>query len=330
MAMLVILGALACFAKKYDEGLYAKVGTAKGEFIIALYFEKVPMTVANFVGLAEGALKSNRAQKEPFFNGLTFHRVVPGFIVQGGDPRGDGTGGPGYHFPDEFHPGLSHDAAGVVSMANAGAGTNGSQFFVTLSAMPNLDNRHSVFGHVIEGMQVVEKIAVGDTIKNISIIRIGENANGFIINQEMFDTMVKNHRIKQEKERLIEQKKQAEMINTQYPDAITTSSGIKYMVKEKGDGEKPKAGSIVKVHYTGKFLNGKVFDSSRGGNQPIEFPIGEGHVIRGWEEAILDMSKGERRILIIPPELGYGKRGAGEIIPPNATLLFDVELVDFK
>jgi len=150
--------------------LHAHFTTSEGSFTVRLFDEQAPKTVANFVGLAEGSKefvdpKTGQKATRPFYNGLVFHRVIDGFMIQGGDPLGTGTGGPGYKFGDEFHPSLRHDKAGILSMANAGPGTNGSQFFITLAATPWLDNRHSVFGEVVEGMDVIEKIGSTPTSK---------------------------------------------------------------------------------------------------------------------------------------------------------------------
>jgi peptidyl-prolyl cis-trans isomerase A (cyclophilin A) len=150
--------------------LHAHFTTSEGSFTVRLFDEQAPKTVANFVGLAEGSKefvdpKTGQKTTRPFYNGLIFHRVIEGFMIQGGDPLGTGTGGPGYKFGDEFHPSLRHDKAGVLSMANAGPGTNGSQFFITLAATPWLDNRHSVFGEVVEGIDVIEKIGSTPTSK---------------------------------------------------------------------------------------------------------------------------------------------------------------------
>lgn len=313
---------------KYSDGVYGEFKTTKGTIVVALEYEKTPMTVASMVGLAEGTIEST-CDGERFYDGLTFHRVVPGFVIQGGDPQGNGAGGPGYQFPDEFHEELTHNRAGILSMANAGPGTNGSQFFITLDATPHLDNRHTVFGHVTAGMDVVTAITAGDTIESVTIVRVGERAEKFIVNQEAFDTLIKNN--KNEKKRRQEETEAAgEALLAQLSErAVTTESGLKYVVEKEGSGPKPTQGTTITVHYTGTLVNGTKFDSSRDRDEPFSFEVGVRCVIDGWDEALLDMTKGERRTLIIPPELGYGKRGTGGVIPPNATLLFDVELLDF-
>jgi peptidyl-prolyl cis-trans isomerase A (cyclophilin A) len=149
-------------------GTYAKFDTSEGSFTIRLFEKEAPNTVANFVGLAEGTKEwkdpsTGERKKAPFYDGVIFHRVINGFMIQGGDRLGQGTGGPGYNFADEFHPALRHDKAGILSMANAGPNTNGSQFFITLGPTPHLDKRHSVFGEVVEGMDVVKRIGAVPT-----------------------------------------------------------------------------------------------------------------------------------------------------------------------
>lgn len=313
---------------QYSDGVYAEMTTSKGKIVVKLEFEKTPLTVTSFVGLAEGSIKTQKGNV-PFYDGLKFHRVVPGFVIQGGDPVGNGTGGPGYKFDDEFVPELRHNSAGILSMANSGPGTNGSQFFITLDATPHLNDHHTVFGKVSEGMDVVNAIRMGDSIESLKIVRVGDKAKEFKADQASFDELKKKIVEAEELKKRKVGEEQIALIKEKYPDAVSTESGLMYTVVKKGDGSKPKQNSNIKVHYTGTLLDGKKFDSSRDRNEPFEFAVGVGMVIAGWDEGLMDMSRGEQRILIIPPHLGYGARGASGVIPPNATLIFDVELIDF-
>ena len=316
---------------KMADGMYAKFVTNKGDILCVLEFEKTPITVANFVGLAEGTKQlGGGAGKEGvrFYDGLTFHRVIANFMIQGGCPLGTGTGGPGYTFPDEIDSTLKHSGPGILSMANAGPGTNGSQFFITHNATPHLDGKHTVWGHVIEGQDVVDKIAKDDKIETVEIIRVGAAAKAFKSDQAAFDALLAGQEDRAKEKELAAMEESIEQIKGQWPDAITTESGLKYVIEAEGEGDTPKPGDMVKVHYTGKLLDGTTFDSSVERGTPIDFPVGQGRVIKGWDEALLTMKKGEKRVLIIPANLGYGPSGRGPI-PPNATMVFDVELIDF-
>jgi len=326
---------------KLSDGIYAEMNTSKGKIVLQLEFEKTPCTVCNFVGLAEGTIIHSRGRGKPFYDGLNFHRVINDFMVQGGCPKGTGTGGPGYKFKDEFHPTLRHTGPGILSMANSGPKTNGSQFFITHKATPWLDNKHSVFGHVVEGMDVVNKIRKGDKLNTVKIIRVGKKAKAFKTDQDAFNklqgksgmTMAEFKKMQAEKIRNAQEgsKTKMEELLKKYPKAIKTSTGLYYVVTEKGSGtEKPKRGDMVSAHYTGTLANGKKFDSSRDRGTPFRFSVGTGRVIKGWDEAFIDMVKGEKRILLIPPALGYGARGVGGgLIPPHSVLVFDVELIGF-
>lgn len=308
-----------------QNGLYAKIKTNRGDILIQLTYDKTPGTVGNFVALAEGTMKnSQKPIGTPYYDGLKFHRVIADFMIQGGCPLGTGTGDAGYKFDDEFHPLLRHDAPGVLSMANSGPGSNGSQFFITHVETPWLDGKHSVFGNVVEGLEVVNAIKQGDAIEKITIVRVGEDA-------EKFDGLAAFKIFNNEGEqREANIKTQAEVELKEHTEGMTkTESGLYYKILKEGNGEKPKKGAHVAVHYTGKFLNGGVFDSSYQRNQPIQFPLGEGNVIAGWDEGIQLLKTGDKALFVIPSHLAYGTRGAGGVIPPNATLLFEVELMDF-
>lgn len=312
-----------------EDGLYAKFKTDKGDITLVLEFEKTPMTVTNFVALAEGTMTSS-SREGRYYDGLNFHRVIADFMIQGGCPLGTGTGGPGYKFEDEIDATLKHNSAGILSMANAGPGTNGSQFFITHGPTPHLDGKHTVFGHVVEGQDVVDSIAQGDKIQSVEIIRVGAKAEAFVANQKSFDDLRASA-----DERATERFKKAneetiKTIKEMFPEAKVSDSGIYYTILEDGSGDKPSKGATVSVHYTGKFMNEQVFDSSVSRGEPIEFPVGMGHVIPGWDETILDMQVGEERTVVIPPNLAYGERGYPGAIPPNSWLIFEVELVEVK
>jgi len=321
----------AADSAEYEDGLYAEIVTSKGVIVTELEYEKTPLTVTNFVGLAEGTKDSNKPAGEPFYDGLTFHRVIPNFMIQGGDPQGTGAGGPGYNFADEIDPTLKHSGPGVLSMANAGPGTNGSQFFITHKATPWLDGKHTVFGKVVKGQDVVDAVENDDTIESIKIVRVGDDAKAFKADQASFEKLQSEMQAKQEKEAKEAAEKAAAMIKERWPELEETDSSMFYKVITPPTGDaKPQRGSMVTAHYRGMLMNGKQFDSSYDRGQPIQLPIGVGQVIKGWDEALMDMGKGEKRLLIIPPDLAYGAQGRPPVIPPNSILIFEVELVDFQ
>ena len=305
------------------EGLYANIRTSNGDILIRLEFEKTPGTVGNFVGLSLGKIKNSRTPiGDPYYDGLKFHRVIPDFMIQGGCPIGIGTGDPGYKFDDEFHSDLKHDKAGVLSMANAGPGTNGSQFFITHKETPWLNNKHTVFGNVVDGMEVVNSISQDDKIVSVKINPVGDKANSFdaVKAFENFN--------KQKVDRINEQKaKELKLINDLSKGFSKTKTGLLYKFEEDNQSEKPETGKKVKVHYKGMLLDGTVFDSSYKRNQPYEFTLGIGQVIKGWDEGISLLGVGDKASFIIPSDLAYGESGAGGVIPPNATLVFEVELI---
>ena len=288
------------------DGLYAEMKTSRGTILLELEYKKTPMTVTNFVGLAEGTIKNTKGDG-PFYDGLKFHRVIENFMIQGGCPLGTGTGDPGYKFPDEFDKSLRHTGPGILSMANSGPGTNGSQFFITHVATDWLDDKHTVFGHVVEGQDVVDAIKQGDTLEKVTILRVGADAEAFKADQAAFDELVSGAADRAKAALEAGRKAEIELIASKWPGATETKSGLRYIVEKKGDGgDSPKMGTSVTTHYTGTLLDGTKFDSSVDRGEPATFKIGQ--VIQGWNEALMDMTKGEKRTLIIPPELGYGER----------------------
>ena len=306
-----------------NNGIFAKMESNRGIILLRLYYKEVPYTVANFVGLAEGSREwkdpnTGKKKKSNFYNGLKFHRVIKDFMIQGGDPQGSGRGGPGYKFADEFKADLKHDRPGILSMANSGSNTNGSQFFITHVPTPWLDGKHSIFGEVVEGMEVVNSIIQGDQIKSVQILKNGKDAEAFDVSKFDYINMK------------VENKLAGWNEDFSLPGREeTTESGLRMIIHKKGNSEIPLPGQVVSVHYRGIFEDGSQFDSSVDKGQPFRFPLCQGRVIKGSDEAIALMSKGEKRTLIVPPKLAYGERGRSKI-PPNSTLIFEIELIDFK
>ena len=309
-----------------NNGIYAKFTTSKGEILVRLEDEKTPGTVGNFVALSEGNLENQvKPQGTPYYDGLKFHRVIPDFMIQGGCPQGTGTGNPGYKFDDEFHPDLKHDAPGKLAMANSGPATNGSQFYITHVPTPWLDNKHTVFGSVVEGQNVVDTVVQGDTLTSVEIIRVGEAAEKFNA-VEAFRTFEGAREIREAAEKAA-QKALLDSVAAGYEE---TASGLRYQILQKGTGKQATKGAGVSVHYKGQLLDGTVFDSSYKRKEPIEFNVGIGQVIAGWDEGIQLLKVGDKARFVIPSNLAYGAAGAGGVIPPNATLIFDVELMGVK
>jgi len=311
-----------------SDGLYADLETSKGNIILELYYEQAPTTVSNFVALAEGnhPVVDDQHEGKRYYDGLKFHRVIENFMIQGGDPTGTGSGGPGYQFDDEFNEELKHNGPGILSMANAGPGTNGSQFFITHVETPWLDGKHSIFGKVNSGQDVVDKVEQNDIIKKVKIIRIGEAANSFNA-PENFE----NYISKKSEADILRAEAEKETLKKLTEGMKETESGLKYIISKKGSGPNAKKDDLLSVHYSLQLVDGSEIDSSFTRGAPIEFTCGVGQVIKGWDEAMQLLNKGSKARLVIPSELGYGSVGAGNgVIPPNATLIFDVELVDIK
>jgi cyclophilin family peptidyl-prolyl cis-trans isomerase len=365
-----ILFALAIIASFYSckeennnlpDGLYAKIVTNKGEIIVQLDYEKAPITVANFVSLAEGKnefVTNENIKNRPFYDGLKFHRVIENFMIQGGDPLGTGSGDAGYHFKDEITD-LRFDKGGVLAMANNGPATNSSQFFITHIETPWLDGKHTIFGHVVgNGMEAVNKILQDDYMSKVTIIRNGDAAKKFDavkVFHDYFAVEAENQKkqaaIDAENKRIFNEKYKT-VIDAKVKSfaalkakATTTKSGLQFVITKKSGGAKPKAGTGIFIHYAGFLENGTLFDSSiesvcktfgtfdpnraaQNGYQPIPFQAGKKDgMIPGFIEGIEQLSFGDKAVLFIPSKLGYGEAGAGGVIPPNANIIFEIELL---
>lgn len=361
---LLLIALTSCKSSKYaelSEGIYADIQTNLGDIIVKLEHEKTPVTVANFVSLAEGTnpFVSEEYKDKKYYDGIVFHRVIKDFMIQGGDPTATGTGNPGYRFKDEIDESLSHHKAGILSMANSGPKTNGSQFFITHRETPHLDGRHTVFGEVVIGMDVVDSIAgvktyqepnrkdrpVSDVvISTVEIVRKGKEAKAFDAVQIMTDYFA------EEEERIAAQQKFKEEfaaeLASQKSGAEELPSGLRYQVLQAGSDTTPKQGDQVLVDYAGWLADGTLFDTSeeaiaekfgkfdeinrmhRGDFSPVPMAFSpDSRLIPGFKEGLLRMSVGEKIRLFIPPHLGYGPQGGGPI-PPNAELVFDLEIVE--
>ena len=327
-------------------GMYADLNTTKGRIILRLEYEKTPMTVANFVGLAEGTIKNAAfPEGKPFFDGTPFHRVVAGHVIQAGSAVGGSSGSPGYTFPNEIHPDLSHNKAGMLGMANSGPHTNASQFYITLGNRSYLDGDYTVFGRVIAGMDVVNSIVQGDTIRSISIIRVGKKAEQFIVTTESFTAMVEaaKERVKQQEEK--KKRDEEALITKKWLKAAAGENGTKYIIRKEGIGKKPVQGTIITVQYTGSFLlKGTKFHSTadagrpaaEGNPEPFEYEIGRSRINPGFDAAVKDMKEGEKRLVIVPGDRAYGSGGfygketPGKkrfVISPNTSLVYEIEVI---
>ena len=360
LALLVSFTACKDEYPDLEDGMYAEIITNKGTMVANLEFEKTPVTVANFVSLAEGknTMVDSTFKGKKFYDGIIFHRVIDGFMIQGGDPTGTGTGGPGYKFADEFNDSLVHDKPGILSMANAGPGSNGSQFFITESPTPNLNNRHTVFGELVLGQAVQDSISnvevgPGDkpvedvVIETIKIIRKGSAAKKFDANTVFLNSFEEIERKKEEAEKKLNDAKAAFLENDKAIKANmkTLPTGLGLSLISEGDGAKPSSTDQVLINYAGYLEDGTLFDSNKpeiakaygvyntqrdqqGGYQPFPMIYNEtAGLIPGFREAMLNMNVGDKVRAYIPAALAYGERGAGNVIKPNSNLIFDLEIV---
>lgn len=327
---------------KLEAGIYAEFTTSKGTILCVLEFEKTPMTVANFVGLAEGKFTIDTVTYDtPFYNGLKFHRVIKDFMIQGGDPSGNGSGGPKHRFADEIHPDLKHSGPGTLSMANSGPNTNGSQFFITHKETPWLDGKHTVFGHVIEGQAVVNAIEQDDVMTNVRIIRVGKVAKKWDASKQFaaVETKIKEAAIAQQQYvEKVSQMSEAdfktffmEEVKKKQSDAKSTASGLVYVIEKEGEAHKTQAGDVLSVHCTGTFrYDGSKFFSTYDGNAPMDFTYKVQRMVPGFEEALSLLGKGGKGTFYLPYFLAYGAQGRPAAIPAYADLIFEIEVINLQ
>jgi carboxypeptidase Q len=335
------------------DGIYADFNTNRGRISVMLDYKKTPMTVANFVGLAEGTISNaSYPQGVPFYNGSKWHRVVKGHVIQGGSPAKDispekeDISATGYVIPNEISD-LSHNKAGMLGMANSGPHTNTCQYYITLGDRSYLDGNYTLFGNVVDGMDVVNKIVQGDTTYSISIIRAGEDAEKFVVNDEIFNNLVMRQWSKVKNEEEMRKVRDEKFISDNYPGLTTSPSGLRYKVLVGGQGTYPSSGSEINVIYTGRLINGVTFASTGDAGKPapytkpVAFSFNENldGFIKGLKEGLSGMKAGEKRLLIIPPDLGYRENGfyskdvPGQkrfVISPGETLILQVTLISFK
>ena len=371
LLLTVILTATSCQDKYPDlkDGIYAEIETTKGTIVAELLYEKVPMTVGNFVALAEGKHPkvADSLKGKPFYDGLIFHRVIADFMIQGGDKMGTGAGDVGYVFPQEVSVDLKHDAPGVLSMANSGPGTNGSQFFIMHKENLGLDMKYNVFGKVVQNQQVVDSIAttpvegqkpVEDMVmKKITIIRKGNAAKKWDAVKAFTDGIAAYDKKIADDAALAESMlpgvpnavaaKAAELAILK-GQAVSLESGLMLYTLIKGSGELPAQGDIVDLLYAGFFEDGRLFDSnekdvafkfgsfnpnreaaSAYGPMPLQISA-QMQMIPGFKEAVLNMAYGQKVVAFIPAALAYGEVGGGDVIPPNTNLVFELTMINKK
>ncbi|CAL2061205.1 peptidylprolyl isomerase [Tenacibaculum sp. 190524A05c] len=331
---------VSCKTVKYPDladGLYADIQTNKGDILIKLHADVVPMTVANFVSLAEGSNpKMNDSMKgKPFYEGVKFHRVIKNFMIQAGEPKGNRRANVGYTFDDEFPLNEKgqlihkHDSEGVLSMANAGPATNSSQFFITHKATPWLDGKHSVFGKVTYGQNIVDTILQNDVIEKVDIIRVGKSAKQFNAADIFMQEIQNAEERKKERETKIKLAKEQIKRDMDYYSSSVTSSGLRFLQLQKGNGKKVNPDLPTTVHYSLYDDLGNKIASSLDQNKAFTFTINDPNypLIAGWKEGAKMMREGEKARLFIPSYLGYGEVGRLPVIKPNTDLIFEIEVL---
>ncbi|WNM18685.1 peptidylprolyl isomerase [Flavobacterium capsici] len=354
---------LSCKDEHNDlkDGIYAELQTSKGDILLQLDYQKAPITVANFITLAEGTNPFVREELKgkPFYDGISFHRVIQKFMIQTGDPFGNGAGDAGYAFKDEITD-LKHDKPGILSMANSGPNTNSSQFFITHVPTEWLDGKHTVFGHIVDpsNISVVNAIMQGDMLNKVTIIRKGEAAkkfNAVKIFGDYFKIETQNkarEKALEEANKKIYEEKFAAVIaqnlvyfNEVKETAPKSPTGVQCKIIYDAHGPKPKDGAEICMKYSGFLADGTLFDTSEEdvakkfgkydarkahqiGYRPLPYTVGTSQMIPGFAEGIKKLNIGDKGIIFIPAKMAYGEQGAGNVIPPNADLIFVVQLIE--
>jgi peptidylprolyl isomerase len=307
------------------DGLYATLQTNRGDIVLKLAFKEAPLTVINFVGLAQGEKKSNQPLGVKFYDGLKFHRVIKNFMIQGGDPKGNGTGGPGYQFRDEFSE-LKHHTSGILSMANSGKNTNGSQFFITHESTPWLDGKHTVFGAVVKGMDVVNSIKKNDIIQKVKITRLGKQAQNFKTDESAFQAQLAKYENQAFKKNAKKQQKFEQFVQDSYQQNVDKKLGYFFKTQVEGKGKSPQKGDLVNIKLEIKSETGVVLIQA---NKALSLSAGTGRLIEILDNAILTMKAGEKRVLVAPYYKIYGNvQRAG--LRLDAVLVFTLELLSIN